>query len=91
MFPIVLALWWLLVGAVTGLSLPLPCQNTSELEGGGDGHQSSINTLPDISLVRHRAMPGWLEASPMVLGSASVSLCYITDRWVSPKEINWIA
>ncbi|GAB0198392.1 whirlin [Grus japonensis] len=24
--------------------------NTSELEGGGDGHQSSINTLPDISL-----------------------------------------
>ncbi|NWY53062.1 WHRN protein, partial [Chionis minor] len=25
-------------------------QNTSELEGGGDGHQSSINTLPDISL-----------------------------------------
>ncbi|NXN52771.1 WHRN protein, partial [Rynchops niger] len=25
-------------------------ENTSELEGGGDGHQSSINTLPDISL-----------------------------------------
>uniref|UniRef100_A0A8C8ABD8 Whirlin n=1 Tax=Otus sunia TaxID=257818 RepID=A0A8C8ABD8_9STRI len=25
-------------------------RNTSELEGGGDGHQSSINTLPDISL-----------------------------------------
>ncbi|KAI6075920.1 Whirlin isoform X1 [Aix galericulata] len=25
-------------------------RNTSEMEGGGDGHQSSINTLPDISL-----------------------------------------
>ncbi|NWW54451.1 WHRN protein, partial [Pedionomus torquatus] len=25
-------------------------ENTSELEGVGDGHQSSINTLPDISL-----------------------------------------
>ncbi|NWH54521.1 WHRN protein, partial [Fregata magnificens] len=25
-------------------------ENTSELEGGGDGHQNSINTLPDISL-----------------------------------------
>ncbi|NXF29457.1 WHRN protein, partial [Nyctibius bracteatus] len=25
-------------------------ENTSELEGGGDSHQSSINTLPDISL-----------------------------------------
>ncbi|XP_072739245.1 whirlin isoform X3 [Ciconia boyciana] len=25
-------------------------RNTSELEGGGDGHQNSINTLPDISL-----------------------------------------
>ncbi|XP_059684881.1 whirlin isoform X2 [Gavia stellata] len=25
-------------------------RNTSELEGAGDGHQSSINTLPDISL-----------------------------------------
>ncbi|XP_042642756.1 whirlin isoform X5 [Tyto alba] len=25
-------------------------ENTSELEGGGDGHQSSINPLPDISL-----------------------------------------
>ncbi|XP_068270329.1 whirlin [Nyctibius grandis] len=25
-------------------------RNTSELEGGGDSHQSSINTLPDISL-----------------------------------------
>ncbi|KAF1447823.1 Whirlin, partial [Spheniscus demersus] len=25
-------------------------ENTSELEGGGGGHQSSINTLPDISL-----------------------------------------
>ncbi|KAM9176496.1 whirlin [Mergus octosetaceus] len=25
-------------------------ENTSEMEGGGDGHQSSINTLPDISL-----------------------------------------
>ncbi|KAM8995757.1 whirlin isoform 1-T1 [Ara ararauna] len=25
-------------------------ENTSELEGGGDGHQSSINTLPDVSL-----------------------------------------
>ncbi|XP_064027474.1 whirlin isoform X8 [Pogoniulus pusillus] len=25
-------------------------KNTSELEGGGDSHQSSINTLPDISL-----------------------------------------
>ncbi|NXX12439.1 WHRN protein, partial [Podargus strigoides] len=25
-------------------------ENTSELEGGGDDHQSSINTLPDISL-----------------------------------------
>uniref|UniRef100_A0A8B9G0C8 Whirlin n=1 Tax=Amazona collaria TaxID=241587 RepID=A0A8B9G0C8_9PSIT len=29
-------------------------RNTSELEGGGDGHQSSINTLPDVSLVRHQ-------------------------------------
>ncbi|XP_029856529.1 whirlin isoform X3 [Aquila chrysaetos chrysaetos] len=25
-------------------------ENTSELEEGGDGHQSSVNTLPDISL-----------------------------------------
>ncbi|XP_051492804.1 whirlin isoform X3 [Apus apus] len=25
-------------------------KNTSEMEGGGDSHQSSINTLPDISL-----------------------------------------
>ncbi|KFV72712.1 Whirlin, partial [Dryobates pubescens] len=25
-------------------------ENTSEMEGGGDSHQSSINTLPDISL-----------------------------------------
>ncbi|XP_010017447.1 PREDICTED: whirlin, partial [Nestor notabilis] len=25
-------------------------ENTSELEGSGDGHQSSINTLPDVSL-----------------------------------------
>ncbi|XP_051492802.1 whirlin isoform X2 [Apus apus] len=25
-------------------------RNTSEMEGGGDSHQSSINTLPDISL-----------------------------------------
>uniref|UniRef100_A0A8V5G6D3 Whirlin n=1 Tax=Melopsittacus undulatus TaxID=13146 RepID=A0A8V5G6D3_MELUD len=25
-------------------------RNTSELEGSGDGHQSSINTLPDVSL-----------------------------------------
>lgn len=35
---------------------PLPYQNTSELEEGGDGHQSSVNTLPDISLVRHCTM-----------------------------------
>ncbi|NXO30806.1 WHRN protein, partial [Cisticola juncidis] len=27
-------------------------ENTSELEGAGDCHQSSINTLPDVSLVR---------------------------------------
>ncbi|NXT57267.1 WHRN protein, partial [Pluvianellus socialis] len=35
---------------VSFLVLLCPIQNTSELEGGGDGHQSSINTLPDISL-----------------------------------------
>lgn len=68
MFPVVLVLWWLLLAAVTRFSFPsLPYQNTSELEGGGDGHQSSINTLPDISLVRHCAVllrPGWeLEAN----------------------------
>lgn len=57
MFPVVLALRWLLLAALTWFSfLSLPYQNTSELEGGGDGHQSSINTLPDISLVRHHAV-----------------------------------
>lgn len=71
MFPVVLSLWWVLVGAVTRLFLPLPCQNTSEMEGGGDGHQSSINTLPDISLVRHRA-----AASPNTGFCRSLSLLY---------------
>lgn len=53
MSPVMLALRRLLLAAVTWFSLPsLPYQNTSELEGGGDGPQSSINTLPDISLVR---------------------------------------
>ncbi|XP_054076871.1 whirlin isoform X1 [Rissa tridactyla] len=32
-------------------------RNTSELEGGGDGHQSSINTLPDISLDDLSSLP----------------------------------
>ncbi|NXV36456.1 WHRN protein, partial [Rissa tridactyla] len=32
-------------------------ENTSELEGGGDGHQSSINTLPDISLDDLSSLP----------------------------------
>lgn len=72
MFPVVLPLWWVLVGAVTRLFLPLPCQNTSEMEGGGDGHQSSINTLPDISLVRHRAAASpWHRVLPQFLPAVS--------------------
>ncbi|XP_075295653.1 whirlin isoform X5 [Opisthocomus hoazin] len=37
-------------GAAGDHAAEATARNTSELEGGGDGHQSSINTLPDISL-----------------------------------------
>lgn len=55
--------------AVPWFSLPsVPSQNTSELEGAGDCHQSSINTLPDVSLVR----PAWSRVGKLwVLGCAS--------------------
>uniref|UniRef100_A0A672UX08 Whirlin n=1 Tax=Strigops habroptila TaxID=2489341 RepID=A0A672UX08_STRHB len=46
-------------------------RNTSELEGGGDGHQSSINTLPDVSLVRHHMGDG-AELVMLRFASASV-------------------
>uniref|UniRef100_A0A8B9PTF5 Whirlin n=1 Tax=Apteryx owenii TaxID=8824 RepID=A0A8B9PTF5_APTOW len=39
-------------------------RNTSELEGGGDSHQSSINTLPDISLVRYGKPPNFKPPPP---------------------------
>lgn len=59
--PVTLAPCWLLLLLCHGsLSLPsLPSQNTSELEGAGDCHQSSINTLPDVSLVRPCLGAGW--------------------------------
>ncbi|XP_051492805.1 whirlin isoform X4 [Apus apus] len=37
-------------GAVGNRAAEVTARNTSEMEGGGDSHQSSINTLPDISL-----------------------------------------
>ncbi|KAJ7411592.1 hypothetical protein BTVI_48966 [Pitangus sulphuratus] len=37
-------------GAVGNHAVEMAARNTSELEGAGDCHQSSINTLPDVSL-----------------------------------------
>lgn len=93
MFPVVLALWWLLLAALTWFSFPsLPYQNTSELEGGGDSHQSSINTLPDISLVRHGAVLlhlRWELEILMIRGfaSASVAFCYIDAPCMSQQSL----
>lgn len=67
MVPIVLVLCWVLSAPLTWFSLPsLPSQNTSESEGGGDGHQSSINTLPDVSLVRHQTGDGGVNSDAEV-------------------------
>lgn len=72
----------------------MPCQNTSELEGGGDSHQSSINTLPDISLVRHCTvlLPlGWeLEAddTKFCLGCCSSLLPQLPVDVTAVAEVN---
>lgn len=78
--------------AVPRLSLPsLPSQNTSELEGAGDCHQSSINTLPDVSLVR-KALHGaeWeQEANWGVLGCASASAALLHQPPRGDTEPSW--